>query len=127
MRLKISPSIFVVLSALCFGVILASAQTESVNKALIARFKTPDHRIQDVAFSADGKMIAAAYGFYDEGGVTIWNIASRRVIATLLQKESAIGGINNIAFSAMGSYSPQQTATETLGFGSSVSGLTRER
>lgn len=92
----------IIILVLCLSVAVAKSQSGNTQDALIAKFETPDHRIQDVAFSADGKMLAAGYGFYDEGGVTIWNIASRKVIATLLEKESKRGGINKITFSPDG-------------------------
>jgi WD40 repeat protein len=90
--------IFFLLTALSIN-----SQTVNDNgKVLLSKFETPDHRIQDVAFSPDGRMIAAGYGFYDEGGITIWDITSRKVIATLLEKESKKGGINKTAFSKDG-------------------------
>ena len=95
--------LFLTTFTLFLSVITANSQTiVNKNKVPLAKFETPDHRIQDVAFSSDGKLIAAGYGFYDDGGITIWNIASRKVIATLLEKESKRGGINKIAFSADG-------------------------
>ena len=45
------------------SVIANSQTTVNKNKVPLAKFETPDHRIQDVAFSSDGKLIAAGYGF----------------------------------------------------------------
>jgi WD40 repeat protein len=97
--LRISYFIILVLS-LSFTV--AKSQNVNPKDALIAKFETPDHRINDVAFSSDGKMVAAAYGFYDDGGVTIWNIANKKTVAILLERESKRGGIKKIAFSNNG-------------------------
>ncbi|HEX8738295.1 MAG TPA: hypothetical protein VF721_23370 [Pyrinomonadaceae bacterium] len=94
---------YIVFLTLFWSVTITKAQTNKVaENALLAKFETPDHRIQDVAFSPDGKLLAAGYGFYDDGGITIWDIASRKVVATLLEKETKKGGIKRIAFSGDG-------------------------
>lgn len=94
---------YLIIFTLLLTVIIANSQTiNDRDKALLAKFETPDHRIQDVAFSSDGKLVAAGYGFYDDGGISIWGVASRKVVATLLEKESKRGGINKIVFSADG-------------------------
>lgn len=94
---------YLTIFTLFLTVIVANSQTTNdKDKALLAKFETPDHRIQDVAFSSDGKLVAAGYGFYDDGGITIWDIASHKVVATLLEKESKRGGINKIIFSSDG-------------------------
>ncbi len=93
--------IYLTIFTLFLAVIIVNSQTTNdKNKALLAKFETPDHRIQDVAFSSDGKLVAAGYGFYDDGGITIWDVASHKVVAVLLEKESKRGGINKIIFSA---------------------------
>ena len=79
------------------------AQTSSkAADALLTKFKTPDRRVRDVAFSPDGRLLAASYGFSDEGGITIWNVADHRVIANLLLGTKAAAGVARITFSADG-------------------------
>ena len=77
-------------------------QSTRVGDALVAKLKTPDHRIRDVAYSHDGKLIAASYGFSDEGGVTIWNIADRTVVVNLLFGTKAATSVPCVAFSEDG-------------------------
>jgi WD40 repeat protein len=97
------PLFYIVFLTLFWSVIITKSQTNKVEEnALLAKFETPDHRIQDVAFSPDGKLIAAGYGFYDDGGITIWDIAGRKVVAVLLEKETKKGGVKRIAFSGDG-------------------------
>ena len=73
----------VTLIILVAAVALAQQSTEA-NDALLAKLKTPDHRVRDVALSPDGALAAASYGFSDEGGVTIWKLADRSVVVNLL-------------------------------------------
>lgn len=82
--------------------VINSQTAAGKNKVLLAKFEVSDNRIQDVALSSDGKLVAAGYGFYDEGGITIWNVESRKVIAILLEKETKTSGINKVAFSSDG-------------------------
>ena len=49
---------------------------------LVAKLDCPD-RVNDVAFSLDGKLIAAGYGWNTQGGVKVWDVASRTVVAAL--------------------------------------------
>ncbi|HEX8494979.1 MAG TPA: hypothetical protein VF658_19215 [Pyrinomonadaceae bacterium] len=67
--------------------------------ALLAKLANEDHRVQAVAFSPDGKLLAGGYGFYDDGGVTIWDVAGRSVVASLLGRASSKAGIERVAFS----------------------------
>ncbi len=77
---------------------LAQQPTTS-GDALVAKLKTPDHRIRDVAFSPDGKLVAAGYGFSDEGGITIFNVLDQSVVVNLLIGTKQTAGIPCIAFS----------------------------
>lgn len=52
-----------------------------------------------MAFSPDGKLLAAGYGFTDEGGVRIWNVLDHSVVATLLTGTKEQAGIPRVAFS----------------------------
>ena len=67
--------------------------------ALVAQFKTPDPRVRDVAFSPNGKLLAASYGYSEEGGVTIWNVSDQSVVANLLFGTNDAVGVPRIAFS----------------------------
>jgi hypothetical protein len=68
--------------ALCL-VSLAVAQARGQGSdALLARLDCPD-RVKDVAFSPDGKLLAAGYGWNAQGGARIWNLADRTTAATL--------------------------------------------
>lgn len=82
------------------AVVLASGQTAA--DALIAKLKTPDHRINTVAYSPDGKLVAAGYGFFDDGGVMIWNTANLSVVATLAKGVVGKAGIERIQFDKTG-------------------------
>jgi WD40 repeat protein len=97
---QISKSIFAI-SILIFCFLTTQAQLMPAD-ALIARLKTPDHRIETVAYSHDGKLIAAGYGFYSEGGITIWNVRSRSVVTTINKGAPAKAGIKRIAFDRAG-------------------------
>ena len=79
-----------------------SQSSSTATDALLTRLKPPDHRVRDVAFSPDGKLLAASYGFSDEGGITIWNVADRSVVATLLFGTKDAVSIPRIAFSQDG-------------------------
>ncbi len=80
---------------------LKAQKIDKPNNALIVKFKSPDHRVQDVAFSPDGKLIAAGYGFYDDGGITVWNIADKAIVAAPLGAKYK-SGIERVAFSSDG-------------------------
>lgn len=74
-----------------------SAQTAS--EALIAKLGSPDHRLQAVAFSPDGKLIAGGYGFFNDGGITIWATSDKSVVATVQLNKAEKAGIKRVAFS----------------------------
>jgi WD40 repeat protein len=69
--------------------------------ALIAKLGCPD-RVKDVAFSPDGKLLAAGYGWNDQGGITIWNVADRTTVATLVVGKGDSANIERVAFSPDG-------------------------
>lgn len=71
------------------------------NPALVAKLESPDARVQAVAFSPDGRLLAAGYGFYDEGGVTIWRLADRAVVAEPLGRRRR-AGVRRVEFSKDG-------------------------
>jgi WD40 repeat protein len=91
--------VFAAVIAAIFSVAV-SAQTDG--EALIAKLKTPDRRINTVAYSPDGKLLAAGYGFFDDGGITIWNTADNSVVATPAKGLAAKGGIERIQFDKTG-------------------------
>lgn len=96
----------IVLSALtvvlCAAHLTAAQAAADAPEALFARLEVEDHRVQSVAFSPDGRLLAAGYGFYDDGGVTIWRVADHSVVATLLDGKSSKAGIECVAFSPDG-------------------------
>lgn len=75
---------------------LATAQ--GVDGALLARLDCPD-RVKDVAFSADGKLLAAGYGWNEQGGARIWNASDHSVVATLTVGKGDDANIERVAFS----------------------------
>lgn len=72
------------------------------NDALLFKFKSPDHRIRDVALSPDGKLVAASYGFSGQGGITIWKVMDHSTVTTLLTGTKEESGVSRIAFSVDG-------------------------
>jgi WD40 repeat protein len=72
--------------------------------ALVAKLEHAKRRLQDVAFSPDGKLLAAGYGFHDDGGVTLWSVADRKVVASLLDAKDGEEGIARVAFSPDGKW-----------------------
>src|SRR5713226_5477975 len=53
---------------------------------LVAKLACSD-RVNDVAFSPNGKLIAAGYGWNTQGGVKVWDVASRTVVAALSRRK----------------------------------------
>lgn len=68
---------------------------------LIAKFECPD-RVNDVVFSPDGKLLAAAYGWHGKGGVNIWDVATKAVVTTLTHGEGNRRDVEKVAFSPDG-------------------------
>lgn len=85
-----------------FTLFVSAQSIDGVSGALIKKLGNGDQRLQTVAFSPDGKLLAAGFGFFDNGGVTIWNTSDYSVAATLLVGESRQAGINRVAFSPSG-------------------------
>lgn len=46
--------------------------------SLLAKLECPD-RVSSVAFSSDGKLLAAGYGWRSQGGLTVWNVSDRTI------------------------------------------------
>ena len=94
---------FLKLVPLAIVLLIANAalaqQSTTPGDALVAKLKRPDPRVRDVAFSPDGKLLAAGYGFTDEGGITIWNVADQSEVVNLLIDTKQTAGIACIAFS----------------------------
>lgn len=80
----------------------AAVFAQTASEALIAKLANPDHRIQAVAFSPDGKLIAGGYGFFNEGGITIWSTSDKSVVATVQLNKADKAGIKRVAFSVDG-------------------------
>ena len=64
------------------GLLLVVFATAAVGQgnpsSLITKLECPD-RVSSVAFSSDGKLLAAGYGWRDQGGLTVWNVSDRTV------------------------------------------------
>lgn len=90
-----------------FGIILCLTFTSTarinylISEALISKLDCPD-RVKDVAFSPDGKLLAAGYGWNDQGGARIWNVAERTTVATLTVGKGDSANIERVAFSPDG-------------------------
>lgn len=70
--------------------------------ALLANLNLNNHRAQTVAFSPDGMLLAAGYGFFGDGGITIWNTTEHSIVASPSIGNSEKEGIKRIAFSGDG-------------------------
>ena len=68
---------------------------------LVAKLDCPD-RVNDVAFSPDGKLIAAGYGWNTQGGVKVWDVASRTVVTALATGKGNYSHVERVAFSPDG-------------------------
>ncbi len=93
-RLKIA-------SFVALYVVFVSSATSQINKTsspLLAELRVPD-RVQSLAFSPDGKLLAAGYG-WSGGGIRIWSVADRTVITDLaVGKDESDFVVQAIAFS----------------------------
>lgn len=78
------------------------ARAQSAERALVAKLASADSRVKAVAFSPDGKLIAAGYGFFDDGGIKIWNTADQSVVATWRLSKASRAGVSHVAFSSDG-------------------------
>lgn len=90
--------ILITTALLSFLVSLAPAQ--ATDGALLAKLDCPD-RVKDVAFSPDGKLLAAGFG-WNQGGARIWSVADRKVVATLAERKGEGANVESIAFSPDG-------------------------
>lgn len=93
------PSLAMILLVVMTGLPQTSSNTDD---ALLTKFTPPDRRVRDVAFSPDGKLLAASYGFSDEGGITIWNVMDHSVIVNLLVGTKDAVAVPRITFSQDG-------------------------
>ena len=86
------------LLSFCFA---SFANANEPPDALIAKLDCPD-RVTDVAFSPDGNLLATAYGWNKEGGVKIWHVADRSVVASLIVGTGEHADVRRVAFSPDG-------------------------
>lgn len=87
---------------LLFIVVVVNGQPRAESTpALIAKLACPD-RVKDVAFSPDGKLLAAGYGWNNQGGARIWKTADNSVVATLTTGRGDAANVESIAFSPDG-------------------------
>src|SRR5690606_24832668 len=68
--------------------------------ALVNKIKVPD-RVKSVAFSPDGKLLAAGYGWNNEGGVKVWKLPDYSLVATLNKGDE---NVESIGFSPDGKH-----------------------
>lgn len=68
---------------------------------IAARFQCPD-RVNDVAFSPDGRLLAAGYGWNQAGGIKVWDTARKSIVATLDEGTTDDHHISQLAFSPDG-------------------------
>jgi WD40 repeat protein len=78
----------------------AAVPAQSTDNALLAKLDCPD-RVKDVAFSPDGKLLAAGFG-WNEGGARIWNVADHKIVATLVERKGEGANVDSVAFSPDG-------------------------
>ena len=95
------------LSSLCLRSLLAvkmkPREGKGASDSLQTKLDCPD-RANAVAFSVDGKLIAAGYGWRDEGGVRVWNLADRSIIHDWISTKTPDSSdmIRQVAFSPDG-------------------------
>jgi hypothetical protein len=69
-------------AAIAYGLLLMVFTTavagEDKPSSLLAKLECPD-RVNSVAFSNDGKLLAAGYGWRSQGGLTVWNVSDRTI------------------------------------------------
>ncbi len=75
---------------LCLAFVAQSQNNDQASDALITRLDYPDC-VKDVAFSPDGKLLAAGYGWNIQGGVRIWNVADQVVHQRSLARNGQSG------------------------------------
>ncbi|HEV3469677.1 MAG TPA: hypothetical protein VG148_10175 [Pyrinomonadaceae bacterium] len=88
-------------TVLCLALIAGAQRGGRASDALVARLDCPD-RVKDVAFSPDGRLLAAGFGWNDRGGARIWDVAGRTVVATLSVGEGDGANVECVAFSPDG-------------------------
>jgi WD40 repeat protein len=70
-------------SSLCLRNLLALGisppKGKGASDSLVAKLDCPD-RVNAVAFSPDGKQLAAGYGWNVEGGVRVWTVAGQNIV-----------------------------------------------
>ena len=75
--------------------------------------------VTGVAFSYDGKLLAAAYG---DGYVRLWSLATRRALGALPADTGRGGGVNAVAFSSDGTLLASADADGTIRIWNPVTG-----
>jgi WD40 repeat protein len=86
---------------LCLALSAGGRGDDRTSGALVAKLDCPD-RVRDVAFSPDGRLLAAGFGWNDRGGARLWNVADRTVVATLTVGDGDDDNVECVAFSPDG-------------------------
>ena len=89
---RLASTIFVS-SAILLFIVVANGQSTKLD--------CPD-RVKDVAFSPEGKLLAAGYGWNNQGGARVWKTADNSVVATLTTGKGDGANVEAIAFSPDG-------------------------
>jgi WD40 repeat protein len=89
----------------CYGIIQIglcfAAPPQERDDAVIAVLKCPD-RVHTVAFSPDDHFLAAGIGWGEKGGVRIWSLPSRKLVADVTSSSGDDATVEAIAFSPDG-------------------------
>jgi hypothetical protein len=90
-------------SLFLFEALSAGSKTGPDSPALIAKLDCPD-RVASVAFSPDGKLLAAAFGWNGPAGIRIWSVGDRRIVYSWESSgpEGDHKDIRSVAFSPNG-------------------------
>ena len=87
----------------------------------ILRADRSGYGVTGVAFSADGKLLAAAYG---DGYVRLWNLVTGQALGALPADTGRGGGVNAVAFSPDGTLLASADADGTIRIWNPVTGQT---
>lgn len=94
-------------AAFAYGMVLVVVTTlvagEENPSTLLAKLVCPD-RVSSVAFSSDGKLLAAGYGWRSQGGLMVWNVSDGTIAHSWKSAKQDVKtrAIRRVAFSSDG-------------------------